>query len=238
MRLLSHPNKNIVKATVEGIWHSSNKEIDNNVLENWKNGFVESEMEDYFMTDVLNEYPDLAEPWLQKHAFDLADNGPESVTLRYEDSMRVATDHLNKEARGRIINQIDKTPYAFYIVKPLVGNDTDLYLELLKKSKRKDLHLLPLYGALNEKWVSKVKAALDFGYSHEEVARAIRWDLYKGWMGDRSKVWAEWIEKMEPFSNHDDEAIQKVIGIAINEAKHEMERALVEERNEKIFGRE
>ena len=240
IRLLSHRNKEVVKATVEGVWHASNKNIDDTILDLWKNGFIISEIDDYLMRDVLGAYPDLAELWLQKHAFGLTSDGDsELVTPRLEDSIKAVASFLNEDARKRIIDQIDNTPYAGYIVTQLVGNNTDLYYELLRKSKQKKLHLLPLYGIPSEDWVNKAKIALDFGYSHEEIAHATRWGWYQGvsWTGNESKMWSDWIGQLEPYANHEDESIRKIIMVAVDEAKRKMNEALVEERKEDVFGR-
>ncbi len=78
------------------------------------------------------------------------------------------------------------------IVRNLVGQDLELYQELLDSTVLAKYHLAPLMGKPDRLWWMKALLALDAGKSVEDVVRAADSTEEQGWIGSESSMWAEW----------------------------------------------
>jgi hypothetical protein len=130
-------------------------------------------------------------------------------------------------------------PYDHFVVTPLIGNDIELYKELLVNKSIKHLHLYPLYGGKpTNDWPLRVIAAVNAGYSAKEIAHATMWTSVRFiWQtGKESEIWADWVKSFEPYLLHAEESIREVAKILIENARNKHDNALREELQEAVFG--
>lgn len=85
-----------------------------------------------------------------------------------------------------------------------------------------------------EKWIEKAKAALDAGYSPEDVADAVLYTM--SYSGKKSDMWNRWKSRYEKLCSSSDKRIQKVGEIGKANSESNMKRALEDERREAVFG--
>ena len=120
----------------------------------------------------------------------------------------------------------------------LIGNDVDIYRLLLQNNRLELFHLVPLKWQDNELWVEKAKLAIKKGYSAKDVASAAYGYpfLSVSWIGNKSTVRKEWVERFAKLCLHENKDVREVgaVGKAIAEAQ--LKAALLREREEEIFG--
>ena len=146
---------------------------------------------EYGLGEILASDSDLAEEWLliglgQRHGgigFHMKEIAVKSVipAMEFQQRCRVLT------ALPRDCNWT-----AYRIVREVIGQDLDLYQELLDSKDRAEYHLSPLMGKPDRLWWMKARFALDAGHSVEDIVRAADAAEEQGWMGSESGMWAEW----------------------------------------------
>ena len=186
----------------------------------------------YLLGEILKQDPQLAHDWLRRHL-----RGPEGRSLWWLDGARGgALEGLDAEGRWCMLSAVPDTYGDEEFVAALVGNDAELYRRWLVSGIRRDLHLAPLMGRPVGPWVAKAQAALDAGFSSEQVLQATFGSTHQ-WMGNESAYWASWAEQFAGLRAHEDERVQQLglRGEAIAEAQRQA--ALVEERHEAVYGR-
>ena len=124
--------------------------------------------------------------------------------------------------------------YVETLVGSLVGEDVDLYQELLASDLAK-YHLAPLAGKPCEVWRKKALVALDRGYSIDAVTRAT---LGRSWScsGPVSEMWAGWRQAFETLLGDTDPRIADIGRRGADEAGELERRALENELHEAIHG--
>lgn len=121
-------------------------------------------------------------------------------------------------------------------MRQLIGGDRELYQELLGNERLKRLHLAPLIGHPNlPDWADKARLALDMGYSAEQIVDAAFGDMWS-WSGNLSDMWNEWLMRFDELQPHPDERIRQIGELGRGVAAERAERALKEERAERIRG--
>ena len=118
----------------------------------------------------------------------------------------------------------------------IVGNDENLYRELLSIAELKGSYRKALVGDPNaENWVALAKIALAAGHSHREISHAVTSDGYS-WSGGLSTYYQEWVERFAKLREHADSDMQRIAdeGLKWSTAQRDIERK--SERREEIHG--
>ena len=124
------------------------------------------------------------------------------------------------------------------VVQLLVGDDLDLYAQLLREEGIEHYHLTPLGGHPDGKWIAKAKLAINAGYDADQIAHAAVWARPEGFSfwGSEAAVWSEWIERFELLCEDDDDDIRAIGESGRRQSAANRDRALAEERHEAIYG--
>jgi len=145
---------------------------------------------------------------------------------------------LGPEERSQLLSKLPDDQALEAVVQLLVGDDLDLYAQLLRRGDLEHYHLTPLGGHPDDKWIAKAKLAISAGYDADLVAHAAVWASPEGFSfgGSEAAVWSEWIERFEPLCRHDDGDIRAVGDAGKRQSTANRDRALAEERQEAIYG--
>ena len=195
--------------------------------------------DDYLLGEIFAKRPKLAATWLDARIKEAQKNKDQVSGFKLERAFGIAANSLKFEERQLLLNTISSFPHDYLIVRHLVGNNIELYKELLANKNLKHLHLDPLYGKSTDTWTLKVIAALDSGYAASEIVHATIWGSMRivSWSGNESAMWDGWIRDFEPFLQHSDERIREVAKIAIESISLARDKALRGELQEEVFGR-
>jgi hypothetical protein len=240
LRLLKHEKSDIALAAAKGEWMMDPvKGVRKSLEKQWKYVIVNFLQEDYLLEDIFNQRPTLASAWLSARIQEAVKSKDRFIGFRLERAFGIAAKSLKLEERQSLLRTISPFPYDNLIVTPLIGDNIELYKELLANKNMKHSHLDPLFGKPTDSWAAKATAAIDSGYSVKEVAHATRWANMRvvTESGNESDRWTNWIECFEPYLQHNEEKIREVAKTSIANAKDARDRALREEQQEAVFGR-
>ena len=217
--------------------------VDEHLNASWRHAILRSACEEmagqdhyYWLGEILSSDGDVSTDWL------LAGRGHERPLFNLmmnEEIAQSATDALDRKQRRRVLMALpgDAVWIPHRIVQRLVGDDPDLYRTLLESVNHARYHLSPLVGMPDRVWAAKAAAAVNAGYSVEEVVTAVLASP-RSWMGDASQMWEEWRLAFEGLSDVDGEG-SIVSQIAIRGAEimeDEKKAALIRERDEAVRG--
>ena len=235
--LLTASDDRTAIAAVVGAWNADRK--DRNELpcrEEWESAVLRSaKVEEfansngYWIGEILKSEPPLAHRWLielltSEHPF-----------LHYEQKeiAKKATSSLDKDQRIALLGKMKPDPVARELAKYIVGDDLDVYRALLQQEALSKLQLEPLEGLPSEVWVSKAIAALDAGYTVDDIIGATQPGSYT-WSGSLSEMWVGWRNAYGAFQNHTDRRIAKVAKQGVEMTDKIIERERERERLEEL----
>ena len=93
------------------------------------------------------------------------------------------------------------------LVAALVGNDLNLFRELLATGKPTWIRLAPLIGKPTAEWIEKAKLAFEGGFTAEQIVSAAYGHVW-GRSGKLSDGYEVWKEAFQPLVAHADESIR------------------------------
>jgi hypothetical protein len=240
LRLLKHNNPEVALAAAKGEWMLKPiKTVRKSLEKQWELVIINFLEEDYLLGEIFAKRSGLASSWLSARIQEATKNKDRIAGYRFERTFGIAANSLRFKERQSLLKTMPSFSYDYLIVAPLIGDSIELYQELLANKNMKHLHLNPLYGKPTDAWVLRVIAAMNSGYSANEIAHATRWGEMKivSWSGNESGMWDEWMKNFEPYLIHPEERIREVARICIENAKYSRDRALQEELKEAVFGR-
>ena len=194
----------------------------------------ETELSDKFwLHEILSKSPRLAEDWMTTR-FGRNGHGAESGNV--EDVATKVVPVLDTGQRARILTALRSDCHADELVKSLVDDDIGLYRRLLDERGLATYHLAPLAGKPCEAWRKKALAALDRGYSIDDVTRATLPGRSWFWSGPMSEMWAGWRQAFETLLGDAHPRIADIGRLGADEAGERERRELEIERHEAIRG--
>ena len=247
--LLNADDHRVAVVAAVGLWSAEPKgkiELVDKSL--WKEAIFRTVYEDSFpsgldtyeyrLGEILASDSDLAEEWLltglgernSRIGFHMKEIAVESVILAME-----------LQQRRRVLTALPRVWNwtVNMLVREVIGQDLDLYQELLDSKDRSDYHLSPLMGKPDGLWWMKAVLALNAGHSIKEIVRAAYASEAQAWMGNESDMWAEWRKAFQAPQDLG-EADSRILEIARRGteimSKRE-EEALKEERDRAVHGR-
>lgn len=193
---------------------------------------------EYGLGEILASDSDLAEEWLllglgarhSRISFHMEEIAVESVipAMELQQRRRVLA------ALPRVCNWT-----ANWIVREVIGQNLDLYQELLDSKDSLAYHLSPLKGKPDRLWWMKAVLALNAGHSVENIVRAADASEEQAWMGSESDMWAEWRRAFQAPKDLG-EADSRILEIArrgIELMSKREKEALEGERHKAVHGR-
>lgn len=243
--LLDHHDVRVSGEAVEALVHSyRDGTLPVDLRGPWRRALVrqESRAHGFVVSEAVRGDPDLALDWLENALVE-----PEHRLIDRDGAVAAAIAELTVEQRIRLLGEElpPKRGLDGVVVMLLVGDDPEVYGELLKSEALRRLHLAPLaitaidgedVADISDPWIEKAKLALDRGYSPRQIAQAM---TAQGWgfMGSEARYWGELNAKTAVLGASDHEGIREV-GLAASEMfRKYRDEAQARERDEAIFGR-
>jgi len=236
IKLLSHPNIAVSSKASIGVWLADPKgQIEERISKEWKIAIIKIMNDDYWLSEILQNDHLLAFDWLKIHINDSPDNH-----YTFNKICEAAIKVLNFQQRCDLLDILSEDFFDWDIASYIIGNDIALYKRLLSKESHKDIHLLPLTidikQEFDEAWIEKAKAAIEAGYTPEDIADSARGHSWS-WSGNISEMWKKWVVLFSILCENEDRQIQKIGEIGKASAKAELDRAIEEENREAVYGR-
>jgi len=230
-RLLSHEDDAIAGQAAVGEWHRDPKgEIRASLRERWRSAVNRLGEDKYSLVEIFSSHPDLAYPWLRNFI------SKEGARLWHvSDSVHAAIRVLSCEERWEMLMLIPKDYCPGEITKRLVGNDHEIYRDLLSDRTMKVLHLEPLEAYPTVQWAEMAMIALDFGYGIEDVVCAsLIYEQVRA--GMRSDSMEGKVKAFEGLASHENEKVGQIGQLGAELARKHLQRELESERREDIRG--
>lgn len=231
--LLTHSRDTIRAAIARGLWFGEGvATLPPDLSDAWRRIIV-TDVDNYILEDVFRSDSSIALEWLLHRT--------ESAPPRYwlaDKSLEVATNVLSPSQRRRVLHSLQEKNQRFgqdELIRLLVGDDPELYRELLENRSLKPYHLAPLGGYPEGAWQELAGLALDAGYTPDELAHACRLSG-GGWTGKLSAMEAEWAERFGALADHPDPRLQEVGILGCRIAKEQRRLHLEREHEEQVFG--
>ena len=121
------------------------------------------------------------------------------------------------------------------VIKLVVNGDLELFRQLLDSETPRDHHLDPLAGGPGDTWRELTIAALDHGYSTQEVLYATI-GRSRSFVGPASKMWAGERRRYAALLNDPDERIAEIGRGGVEYAEAREQHAIERENDVAIYG--
>lgn len=230
-RLFEHPDPGVAGAAAVGEWLSNPKgSIRESLREEWRRVVVAMRGENHWLRQILNQDSELARDWLLGYV-----RARQPGSLRVHDTSRTAVEVLTRSDRQRVLQSLPEDFWDVELTAALVGNDLNLFRELLATEEPIWIRLAPLGGKPTEEWIGKAKLAFETGFTAEQIVSAAYGHVW-GRSGKLSDGYEIWREAFQPLVAHADERIREIGNIGRTRAERERDRALQRERAEGVRG--
>ena len=214
--LLSHDNRTVAGSAAVGEWYNNPKGvIRESHKELWRKAVINFYNIGHNANRIFEADPSIACDWLEARINENSD------LYRIDRIVKMAIDSLEIEHRRYLISRIPENFWYEYIIKSLIGRDLILFKDLLNNKQLKDLHLSPLQGYPDEKWVEKALIALNAGYAPADVINA----TFSTDIDLASDEWNGWYQQFERLSSHNDNRIQAISQFGLNKIRSYQQHA-------------
>lgn len=153
-----------------------------------------------------------------------------------DDALPRLAGHLTKAQKLELLGCC-RSGLHLGMVRLLVGDDLDLYEEVLKDKALADSHFEPLMGdPSTEAWQAKARAAFAAGYSAADIVRGpflIGWSI----SGPASAYWQGWVERYKDLAALGDPILKEIGEAGVAHVANWRDSAVEEERREMVLGR-
>lgn len=202
---------------------------------------VKEEMAKYshyhWLGEILSKDGDLAADWL---VAGLGQDRP-LFHVKSEEIAGKATEALDLQQRRRVLWALpcDMVWIPHRIIERVVGEDLDLYRELLESADHVKYHLSPLVGQPDQTWAAKAVLAVNAGHTVDVVVMAadivqkVRWGAESGIWADSRQAFQELLD-----ANESDHVMIRIARRGVEIMGQREEAALTRERGEAVHGRD
>lgn len=230
-RLLSHTVDAIAVAAAVGEWIADPRgQVRTPVRQEWEQAILRSTGEEWPLKEILTAEPALAFGWLRRRL------AIRDGLWRCRETIEAAIRPLNGEQRRQLLGEIPEDLFPPETVQLLIGDDLELFKELLSNERLKGLRLAPLIGHPNPGgWAAKADLALAAGYAPGDIALAA---LGRGWSwsGSEAAMWNDWVSRFQLLRDHVNPQVREVGAAGIVICSERSDRAAEREREEDIRG--
>ncbi len=190
----------------------------------------------YRLCKILVSDNDLAEQWL----LTLIGQGHDGLRIHAEEiAVESVIPTMDLPQRRTLLRALPAQSnwIANKIVRHLVGQDLDLYQELLDVKTLSQYHLSPLVGKPDWAWGKKAALALEAGISVIDVVKATGIQTGSPWIGSESKMWADWRSAFQGLLKQNELAprISQVARLGARMAGEREKDSLKQERYSAVF---
>ena len=206
----------IATATAVGYWLARDREVLESLRGPWRRAILRSawgeakgRSNDYWVGEILSKDGNLAADWLKLNLT----APPESPSRWMTHGLaKTAVKSLGHEQRQNVLTRLvgaDAVSAMPEVIKLLVSGDLDLYRQLVDAESLEQHHLDPLEGGPDATWRPIALAALDCGYSVQDILDATI-GRSRSWVGPASEMWAGERRAFEALLNDADDRIVAV----------------------------
>lgn len=230
-RLLQHPNPVVAGAAALGEWHASPEgQVRSEVVDLWRRAIARAHYYHRPFAEILRANPGVAHDWLRARILTkeiLNDDG--------DGPFAAAVDGLDPEGRLCVLTALRRSAHTPDFVARLIGDDFELYRQLLDDHDLEFAHLAPLANPSHGAWRRMVQAAILRGAEPGQIGGMIA-APERSWTGEWSSMWTRRIASIEPFVRDEDLNIQAVANEALRILTKERDAARASERHDAIYG--
>lgn len=233
--LLTHDDDVIAAHAAYGVWLVDPQEtVPDSLRFNWESAILRGNQKDHWLGNVFKKEQELAFQWLCNEIKD-----EHRWWSQHEAATKEALKVISYEQRQHVLQHFPEGVSPRELLPMLIRDDVMLYREFLTMPRYDRYHLVPLLEQPNEpSWIEKARAALDAGFSPEEVADAtVRWPTGSMWCGNISDIWKRLSEAFESLRRDDDERIREVAAHGIDLSNKRRDDELKREREEDTYAR-
>jgi hypothetical protein len=232
-RLLVHPDDLIASNAAIGVWTADDKrEIPAVLRDTWRQAVLRGSRKEYWIGEILKIDSAMACEYLLKQI-----QAGERLWSTHDHATREALKAIAADQRSEILKVLHTDLWSHDLIALLIGDDVELYRELLSVPALKRHHLDPLAGRPNEgNWTERAIVALEAGITADEVAYAPLGSSYS-WVGKESDMLSEWLAAFQAIQRHEDERIRHVAEEGIRDLTKRRDAVLKREREEETEGR-
>gem|GEM_PF-556156 len=239
LQLFDSEHDGVALAAAVGYWIAMSKgKISDQLHDQWRRVIAESSIDDlgntqidYWIGKILSEDSELCKDWLISQM----KQENEFISYQVEKIAETAIPALNNKQRIEVLRQVRAGFGSEKVVRLLIGDDLEVYQQLLCLEELSRYHLAPLEGPPEQDWPEKALVAIDSGYTPEEIARATL-PLSWSWSGKESEMWDQWTRKFEGLLEHTDSRIVRIGQLGAETTKSSRDRAIETEWNEDVYG--
>ena len=206
----------IATAAAVGYWLDREHEVPESLRAPWRRAVLRSawggtsaRSNDYWIGEILSKDGDLAADWLKLNL--TADESPSHWMTH--GLAKTVVKPLGREKRQSVLTHLIGAGAVSSampdVIKLLVSGDLDLYRQLIDAESLEEHHLDSLEGSPDATWRQMALAALDRGYSVQDVLDATI-GRSRSWTGPASEMWAGERRGFEALLNDDDDRIVAV----------------------------
>ena len=262
-KMLQSEVPRIAVAASVGYWMSRRKNIPDAIRTVWRQAILRSALEgaegscgNHWLGEILSKDGDLAVDWLVSNL----SGAKHSMRLRVRDLHKSVARSLGLEQRREVLARLaaaDEIRSLYGVIKHLVGGELDLYRQILGYGTLKKHHLDPLDRApngweletpqerdvdplvapLDGAWRRMALAALDHGYSTQDVLNATI-GRRSSWSGAESKMWARRRRGFEVLLRDPDDRIAGIGKSGVEYTKERERSAIDREKQVAVEGRQ
>ena len=236
-QLLRHANPDLAVAVAWGLWHCDPVgEISVKLMTDWKNAIINSHLCDrplHQIDDILESNPDLAFRWVS--AFLDPSNQRLAIGAQTIDRIGELCVELSKQQKSKLITALSPIGTGNWIVAKIIGQDLELYRQLLAREDLNKFHLQPLEEFNLTSWPDFVIAATDSGLSVQHIAQTT-FRMSNMWQGNESDMHKERVKLLQRVDVERHNSLAEVVAKLLEWEQANLEDCLARERHEAVFG--
>lgn len=234
--LLKYPDGNVALLVAGAIDHFTDGNIPSSLMPLWESAlinhkFTDDNMNDYHLSSTLKKHPATIPKWLVAKL-------QEEPTNYFDGFPREAKElliHLSKDQRMEMARILPNTERARRIAHRLVGDDVDLFRQLLANPDTRDYQLYVLSKIDGERWVEFAELALESGWDEDDI-RKNTMSLSDSWSGPASQHWRLRMKRFDAALQSKNQRIVSIASKCLEAYENLYVEALSDERKEDIYG--
>ena len=229
-KLFEHQDPAIAAAAAIGEWDCEPRgKVRPSIAYAWRKAIIEHVNDGDTLSEIFKYDSTIAYGWTQRRI-----RSEPNTFWRSETEFIAAVGSLSHIQRQTLLQELSAESATSRTIQLLVGDDVELYCDLLGNDQMQRHHLVPLTEEITEAWIMKARAALDHTYSVEDIANRLLRYLER--TGDEPDMWAAKMQEVDLLKEHMDTRVQEIGRIAAVQAERLMMGAQERERRNQIYG--
>jgi len=168
-KLLEHQDPAIAAAAAIGEWDCEPRgKVRPSIAYAWRKAIIEHVNDGDTLSEIFKYDSTIAYGWTQRRI-----RSEPNTFWRSETEFIAAVGSLSHIQRQTLLQELSAESATSRTIQLLIGDDVELYCDLLGNDQMQCHHLVPLTEEITEAWIMKARAALDHRYSVEDIANRL-----------------------------------------------------------------